>query len=583
MKTNNCKLFYLPIALLCVVIFSMTAQAQTPAFTYQGRLTDGSMAASGTYEMQFKLYDALTAGTQIGSTVTNTNVTVTNGTFTVTLDFGAAAFPGANRFLEIAVKKPAEPGFTTLTPRQPVNSVPYALRAANVNATSGNNVVDAINDAATTTVISDNRLPSNLVRLQPASTQFSSSSNLADPVFNVTGRQDNGGGNFTNISGFRFNTDGGFFTSGTQSTGVVPTSGAGSRMMWYPGKYAFRAGKVDSFGSTYWDESNIGLGSIALGENTRASGNNSFAANLATTASGNESVALGNNGTASADRSFTFNGTASAVGAVAIGSGAQATSDDALALGPSSIAGGLASITIGPSTANGNFAVAIGLQNRAAGQFSMALGKNASTCSTYNCSGVGNVAYQGAIVISDACASFSTDAVTASANNQVNIRGCGGFRLFTNQGLTAGVQLAPGGGAWSTISDRNMKENFSAVNPREVLQKLMTMPVSTWNYKSQDKSIRHIGVMAQDFYRAFGVGESDKMIATIDPDGVALAAIQGLNEKLDERAAGLVKENTELKKQLDDQQKQINAQQATIDALKKLICASNTGAQICQQ
>ena len=140
----------------------------------------------------------------------------------------------------------------------------------------------------------------------------------------------------------RLNTDAGFVVRGTAGTGSIPATGAGVRAMWFPSLWAFRAGKVESFGAAYWDLASIGAGSAAFGENTRASGSNSFAANLTTTASGTESVALGNSGTASGDRSFAFNGTASGVGAVAIGSGAQATNDDALAMGPSSIAGRLA-------------------------------------------------------------------------------------------------------------------------------------------------------------------------------------------------------------------------------------------------
>lgn len=573
MKKLNLGIFF--VLCLSAVVF-----AQTTAFTYQGKLNDGASSANGTYQMEFELYDDANAGTQVGSTVTNNNVSVTNGIFNVQLDFGSNAFTGGARYISFKVKKAAEPTFTTLTPRQLITSAPYAIRSLNASnvetTTAGNSVINAINDGATNVTINENRLPSNIVRLTPSVSQSASSTTVSDAAVNIAGNQDNGGGSFTNLSRFRFNVDGGFFTSGTQATGAVPTTGAGSRMMWYPGKWAFRVGKIDSFGSTYWDESNIGNGSIALGENTRAGGNNSFAANLATTASGDESVALGNNGTASADRAFAFNGTASGVGAVAIGSGAQATNDDALALGPSSIAGGLASITIGPSIANGSFGVAIGLQNKAAGNFSLALGKNASTCSTWDCQP--GTARQGSIVISDGCAGFSSDAVTATANNQVNIRGCGGFRFFTNQNLTTGVEMAPGGGAWSSLSDRNMKENFATVNPREILQKVVTMPVTTWNYKSQDKSIRHIGVMAQDFQQQFGVGESDKRITTIDPDGVAFAAIQGLNEELKDRDAKI--EN--LKEEVKNQQQQLNNQQKMINELKKLLCITNPTAEICQ-
>jgi hypothetical protein len=346
----------------------------------------------------------------------------------------------------------------------------------------------------------------------------------------------------------RLNNDASFVVRGTAGAGSLPATGAGVRMMWFPNLYAFRVGKVDSFGSTYWDLASIGTGSVGMGENVRASGNNSFAANLATTASGDESVALGNNGTASADRAFAFNGTASGVGAVAIGSGAQATSDDALAMGPSSIAGGLASIVLGPSIANGSFGVAIGLQNSASGNFSVAIGKNARTANR-----------QGSIVLGDGCAGFSSDSVYPTANNQFIARGCGGVKIFTNQGLTAGVELASGGSSWSAVSDRNRKENFLAVDGEDLLARLRGVPVTTWNYKAQDRGIRHLGPMAQDFSAAFGLGESNLLINTLDIDGVNLAGVQAVAARTD----ALRSENQALRARVSD----LEARLARLEAL----------------
>jgi hypothetical protein len=342
----------------------------------------------------------------------------------------------------------------------------------------------------------------------------------------------------------RLNDDASFVVRGTAAAGTLPATGAGVRMMWFPAMWAFRAGKVESFGATYWDLAGIGQGSAAFGENTRASGANSFAANLTTTASGSESVALGNNGTASADRAFAFNGTASAVGAVAIGSGAQATGDDALAMGPSSIAGGLASVVIGPSIANGSFGVAIGLQNSASGNFSVAIGKNARTANR-----------QGSVVLGDGCAGFSSDSVFPSANNQFVARGCGGIRFFTSQNLSSGVEVAAGGGSWSSISDRSRKENFLAVDGEDLLARIQAVPVSTWNYKTQESSIRHLGPMAQDLYAAFGLGESDRLINTVDIDGVNLAGVQAVAARTDAlrtQVQVLTGENASLRARVDD-------------------------------
>jgi len=98
------------------------------AFTYQGRLNKDGSPISGTCDFQFSLWDALSGGTQIGSTITKYNVAVNNGFFTEQIDFGASAFNGDARWLQIAVRCPAGSGsYTTLSPRQPLTAAPYAL------------------------------------------------------------------------------------------------------------------------------------------------------------------------------------------------------------------------------------------------------------------------------------------------------------------------------------------------------------------------------------------------------------------------------------------------------------------------
>ena len=94
------------------------------------------------------------------------------------------------------------------------------------------------------------------------------------------------------------------------------------------------------------------------------------------------------------------------------------------------------------------------------------------------------------------------------------------------------------GTTWQNGSDRNSKEKFSAINVREVLDKVSTLPITAWKYKVEADGTTHIGPMAQDFHEAFGLnGADDKHIATVDESGVALAAIQGLNQKLNEKDA----------------------------------------------
>ena len=116
--------------LVCFLASDRTGvSAQTPTtFTYQGKLSDSGAPANGTYDLEFKLYDA--ANAQVGSTVTREDVPVVNGAFTVQLDFGSV-FDGSTRTLEIGVRPgPSVGPFTTLAPRQPVTSTPEAIHSA---------------------------------------------------------------------------------------------------------------------------------------------------------------------------------------------------------------------------------------------------------------------------------------------------------------------------------------------------------------------------------------------------------------------------------------------------------------------
>ncbi len=95
----------------------------------------------------------------------------------------------------------------------------------------------------------------------------------------------------------------------------------------------------------------------------------------------------------------------------------------------------------------------------------------------------------------------------------------------------------PQGCAPLCVSDRNVKRDIVPVNDREVLDRVARLPVSEWSYQWDDPSIRHMGPMAQDFYAAFGLGDTDRAYNPIDAHGVALSAIRGLNQRLDEQAA----------------------------------------------
>ncbi len=132
----------LTLKLLCFCIlhaaFCISASAQGTAFTYQGRLNDGANPASGIYDLRFTIYDSTNnPGVVIAGPLTHSAADVSNGLFTVALDFGANVFTGPDRWLEIAVRTNGATAFTRLTPRQPLTASPYAILAGSISGTIG--------------------------------------------------------------------------------------------------------------------------------------------------------------------------------------------------------------------------------------------------------------------------------------------------------------------------------------------------------------------------------------------------------------------------------------------------------------
>ncbi len=131
------------------------------------------------------------------------------------------------------------------------------------------------------------------------------------------------------------------------------------------------------------------------------------------------------------------------------------------------------------------------------------------------------------------------------------------------------------GGAWVNESDRNSKRLFKRVDKKEVLRSVVELPISEWGYKSEPASVRHIGPMAQDFHAAFGLGNDDKHITTIDTDGVALAAIQGLYEIVQEKEAEIVRQAG----RIEEQGKDIAELRARLAALEDTMRKSSPSAR----
>jgi hypothetical protein len=125
------------------------------------------------------------------------------------------------------------------------------------------------------------------------------------------------------------------------------------------------------------------------------------------------------------------------------------------------------------------------------------------------------------------------------------------FVVGTNSFDGSGAYLTPGG-EWTNASSRHFKEDFAAVDAAGILAKVLALPVRTWFYRNDHREGRHLGPVAEEFSASFGLGNDDRYIATGDESGVALAAIQGLNEKQESDSAALRRENAELKSRLDE-------------------------------
>ena len=198
------------------------------------------------------------------------------------------------------------------------------------------------------------------------------------------------------------------------------------------------------------------------------------------------------------------------------------------------------------NTAEGTGAsVGGGAQNVATGLYATVPGGNGNLAAGLNSFAAGHIARagDGSFAWAD---SSSQDSFGPLAGNTFGARASGGVSFFTSPDESSGATLAAGGSSWGVVSDRNSKENFDSVDGSEILERLSSVPITTWNYKTQDKTIRHMGPVSQDFYDAFGLGTDDRHIQTVDSDGVALAAIQGLYQLLKKKEAQIETLRTEL-------------------------------------
>jgi hypothetical protein len=482
-----------------------TVRAQGTAFTYQGQLQNNGSPANGSYDLTFTLYNASSGGIGLFGPLTNSATAVTNGLFTTTLDFGSNAFGGAPWWLQIGVRTNGGASFATLTPRQQLTPTPYAIYSSGAGTATTANGVSA--DSVTGAGIASGQVVKSLNGLADAVTLAAGANVTITPSGNTLMVASTGGGgndwSLTGNSGTTYGTD--FLGTSDNEPLELKVNGVVAETLW-----PFTSGNV----------------SVALGPN-------SF---FGTSGQGGSFVGPGGGPGYGSAANITY-GDYCVIGG---GYGNQITVlgsvYSVIAGGDNNILSGECAVISGGfnNTNAGEYATIPGGANNSvssAGTYGFAAGDNATVTNT------------GSFVWSD-----GTGTLTAStANNSVTFRASGGYRLFSDTGA-AGVQLAPGGGAWTSLSDRNAKKNFQPVDAVAVLEKLAAIPIEQWNYKwEKDTDVPNIGPMAQDFKKAFYPGRDDKGISTLEFDGVELAAIQGLNQKLEQKET----EITDLKARLE--------------------------------
>jgi trimeric autotransporter adhesin len=300
-------------------------------------------------------------------------------------------------------------------------------------------------------------------------------------------------------------------------------------------------------------------------------------------ASGNASTVAGGFGNASGGDYSTVSGghnnhASGGFATIGGGNGNSASLSCTVAGGEQNITGAGFASAIGGGYANsalGNYATVGG------GEYNAASGPNSTVPGGYNNSAGGANSFAAGLNAQanharcfiwssypNSAPTFGPDTFFVSATNGIGIncgaqRGDGGGQYWLNLGNVIGsdlIETSTGAhlttaGIWSNASDKNRKTGFTPVSGREILEKLSALPVRQWRYTNELSSVRHLGPTAQDFKAAFGLGTDDKSIGTVDEEGVALAAIQGLNQKVEQQRA----ENAELKQELTELKNLINS------------------------
>jgi hypothetical protein len=386
-----------------------------------------------------------------------------------------------------------------------------------VNGLSSNGVAitNVGNPVSATDATNKAYVDSNFVKFVPGAEQLSvGDANGTAPMINLRGGSTccSGPGGHT-PAWFKVFQNGSFVATGNLGIGVSPMQGKGYRTSWDSYKGAFRSGYADA----EWDDANVGFFSWAGGSNS--------------TAIGLYALAFGDTNSAESTSSIVFGSGNQVKGAAGFSAGAGNRVCDTygVALGNNAKSGGpLINGKCDPDSFNlrGLAAVAIGYNVTADQDHTTAMGKFAS-----------NNGFTGTFIWSDGSATASADTFRNTANNEFALRATGGFRFRTNLAGTTGCNLPAGSGVFNCTSSRKTKENFRAVDGETLLGQIHALDITSWNYITEGPQVRHVGPMAEDFRKTFGLGVNDTSIGVQDLAGISLAGVKALEARTAELQA----------------------------------------------
>jgi hypothetical protein len=560
--SNNCEEGFkmktrISFSIALVFFCTLSALGAVPQqINYQGYLTDtDGNALDTTVAMTFILHTDSLAGSLLW-TETRPSVTVSDGLFNVRLGqltaLDDAVFNNPEVWLSITVGDNSE-----MAPRSRIVSVGYSYRVGTVDRASGGTISGDVNIVGKANVGSGNT--------NPGSYAF------------VAGENNTTSGDHTTVDGGYNNSASGAYAtvgggSSNYATGTKATVGGGSGN--FANSYAatvgggYINGAIDTGATVAGGYGNYASARYA----TVAGGKSNSAGYFATVAGGGGNEASSDYGTVGGGHDNAATGFLATVGG-GLGNTAGSYLATVSGGGLNDAVGSWATVGGGwDNNATGDYAtVGGGWDNNATGHFSTVSGGANNTCSgdaTFVCGNNAHAVCDSSFVFNDGRYDGNIGQTTqprrfiAVASN--------GTYFYSNETATLGVALPANGTAWVAICDSTKKHRYGRVNGAEILDKVSRLPIETWSYKEDPNGIRHIGPMAQEFYALFGIGESDTTISTLDPDGIALAAIQ----ELQKQNAELRAQNNRLQERLEKvevQLQQLTNQKTTTTEQANLI------------